>query len=470
MKKAFLIISLLLAAACHCRAQDTITGVVSRVGAPYFEQNACDSRFAINTEDETYYVMVDGYWPNPYVEDLVIHYDTIPVGNEIEVVGMVVDMVDGNGEVFRVIDIQKLINAENVFFYSCIYWMGDFYPIAFPSLDTINAFATYLDDGTLCFIIIDGTLQTDYEWLLNDLTIQPDQEYLFVGSYETWMDFNDEPFMVFILKAAFPYSDAPDSSEGTLFLDENLCLVLPNSKTHYLSVFDGICNNYLTINGLLLHNYINSDIFKDHSHVRTEGIKTTRYDLFGNPFNSLEIIELQQIDECSLYGKMQDAPMPSVGIAVPGMVLAFYSGDYHYYLDNSIIIDNAGLEAIVIESDTISYGNEITAKLKSKLKIESFFEPYYCIFILEATATNSLQEELPIDLSIYPNPTNGTIYIISKNTIGSISVYDSKGKNLINRYIHSKTEKLFLDDTKGIIMISVEFKDGNKTTKKILVR
>ena len=108
MKKAFLIISLLLAAACHCLAQDTITGVVSRVGAPYFEQNACDSRFAINTEDETYYVMVDGYWPNPYVEDLVIHYDTIPVGNEIEVVGTIMEMEDGNGETFHTIDIQEL--------------------------------------------------------------------------------------------------------------------------------------------------------------------------------------------------------------------------------------------------------------------------------------------------------------------------------------------------------------------------
>lgn len=41
--------------------------------APYFEQNVCDNRFAILSEGETYYVMVDNYWPNPNLEDLVIH-------------------------------------------------------------------------------------------------------------------------------------------------------------------------------------------------------------------------------------------------------------------------------------------------------------------------------------------------------------------------------------------------------------
>ena len=101
MKKKFTLLIIVLATAFQGISQDTITGVVSRVDAPYFEQNVCDSRFAITSEGETYYVMVDNYWPNPYLEDLVIHYDTIAIGNEIEVVGEIKEMEDGNGEIFK---------------------------------------------------------------------------------------------------------------------------------------------------------------------------------------------------------------------------------------------------------------------------------------------------------------------------------------------------------------------------------
>ena len=68
MKKLITTLSILLSTALSSFAQDTITGVVNRVAAPYFEQNVCDTRFAITTESETYYVMVDNYWPNPYLD------------------------------------------------------------------------------------------------------------------------------------------------------------------------------------------------------------------------------------------------------------------------------------------------------------------------------------------------------------------------------------------------------------------
>ena len=68
MKKLITTLYILLTTAYCSFAQDTITGVVNRVAAPYFEQNVCDSRFAITTESETYYVMVDNYWPNPYLD------------------------------------------------------------------------------------------------------------------------------------------------------------------------------------------------------------------------------------------------------------------------------------------------------------------------------------------------------------------------------------------------------------------
>jgi hypothetical protein len=62
MKKRITILTFLLTVLVRGFAQDTITGVVSRVAAPYFEQNVCDSRFALISEGETYFVMVDNYW------------------------------------------------------------------------------------------------------------------------------------------------------------------------------------------------------------------------------------------------------------------------------------------------------------------------------------------------------------------------------------------------------------------------
>ena len=112
MKKTITSLAILMAViSSRSLAQDAVTGVISRIAAPVFEQNVSDSRFAIVTEGETYYVMVDGYWPNPDLENLVIHYDTVLVGSEIEVVGNVVEMEDGNGEFFQAIDITENLNS-----------------------------------------------------------------------------------------------------------------------------------------------------------------------------------------------------------------------------------------------------------------------------------------------------------------------------------------------------------------------
>ena len=113
MKKTITALIILLTIAITGVAQDTITGIVSRVAAPYFEQNVCDSRFAIISGNETFYVMVDHYWPNPYLEDLVIHYDTIPVGNGISVVGNIVELEDENGETSLIFDISKNLNSNH---------------------------------------------------------------------------------------------------------------------------------------------------------------------------------------------------------------------------------------------------------------------------------------------------------------------------------------------------------------------
>lgn len=469
MKKRFTLLIVLLAAVYNVLAQDTIAGVVSRVDAPYFEQNVCDSRFAITVEGGTYYVMVDGYWPNPYLEDLVIHYDTIAVGNEISVVGEILEMEDGNGVAFSVINIQKLVDAEYLYYNSRICWMGWLYPISYPESEPIDAYAILNEYGNvLYYVSIDGELQTDFTWIVNGVTINCLSQYIFVGTHEIWTDYYGEPFPVFNLKLAIPYSIAADSIDGTLTLSDDLTMDVP-----CLSVYDGTENFYLTINGVLKHSFINPDLYEETTPVNVGGVETIRYDLFGRSFKSFEIAELQTVEEKTLSGRLQDAPNPAIGLVpLPGMELAFYSGGRNYYLDNERI----GLgpygdtEAIVVGNDTLTRGMELTASMATTMEIDNGFEPYYHVFISEATIITSVFELSMSNIQVFPNPSNGIININSEETMETVYVYDSLGQIILTKTNCSNNITLDLREYKGLVLLYIVFKDGNKTIAKEVLR
>lgn len=467
MKKTFTLL-IILATACCSFAQDTITGVVNRVAAPYFEQNVCDTRFAITSEGVNYYVMVDNYWPNPYLEDLVIHYDTIAIGNEISVVGNILEMEDGNGDVFRVIDIQELVDAEYLYYNSRICWMGWLYPISYPGSEPIDAYAIFNESGNvLYYVSIDGELQTDFTWIVNGVTINCLSQYIFVGTHEIWTDYYGEPFPVFNLKLAIPYSIATDSIDGTLTLSEDLPMDVP-----CLSVYDGTENFYLTINGVLKHSFINPDLYEETTPVNVGGVETIRYDLFGRTFKSFEIAELQTIEEKTLSGRLQDAPNPAIGLVpLPGMELAFYSGGRNYYLDNERIgIGPYGdTEAIIVGNDTLTYGMELTASMATTMEIDNGFEPYYHVYITAATITTGVPEFSISDLHIFPNPSNGIISINSEKTMEVVYVYDSLGQIILKETICSNNITIDLQEYKGLAIIQIVFENGQALSRKIVV-
>ena len=469
MKKQFTLLILLLAAVFPVLAQDTITGIVNRIAAPYFEQNVCDTRFAIVSENETYYVMIDNYWPNPYLEDLVIHYDTIAVGNEISVVGEILEMEDGNGDVYSVIDIQKLVDAEYLYYNSRICWMGWLYPISYPESEPIDAYAILNEYGNvLYYVSIDGELQTDFTWIVNGVTINCLSQYIFVGTHEIWTDYYGEPFPVFNLKHAIPYSIAADSIDGTLTLSDDLPMDVP-----CLSVYDGTENFYLTINGVLKHSFINPDLYEETTPVNVGGVETIRYDLFGRTFKSFEIAELQTIEEKTLSGRLQDAPNPAIGLVpLPGMELAFYSGGRNYYLDNERIgLGPYGeIEAIIVGNDTLTRGMELTASMATTMEIDNGFEPYYHVFISEANITTGVQESSLSEIQIYPNPTKGFIEIVSEQPINSIYVYDYTGHVLFNKTCNSRQSLLDLQDYNGLVIIQIVFENGLIVNRKVVVR
>ena len=463
MKKTFTLLIIVLATAFRVLAQDTIIAVVNHVDAPYFEQNICDSRFAITAESGTYYVMVDGYWPNPYLEDLVIHYDTISVGSEIQVIGSVSEMEDEHGESFSVIDIQELVNAEYLYFNSRICWMGILSQIAYPGPDPVDAYAIINDNGDLLyFVAIDGELQTDYtSWVVNGVTINSTSQYIFVGSHEIWTDYYVEPFMVFNLKLAIPYGIVSDNIGGTLSLNNGL---------QCLSVYDGTDYYYLTIKDDMQHGFINADLYEENTSVTVGGVETTRYDIFGNMFFSFEIAVLQSLEENTMTGILNDAPNPAIGfVPLPGIELAFFSGDKFYYLDNERVFlgPYGDIEAIIIGNDTLVNGVELTATFSSTMRIDNGFEPYYRIFISEAITTTELQEFSTAEIQIFPNPANGVVKI--EGVIANeVRVFNALGQ--LVKTLRGTNEVDLSGLVEGVYLVRIADAEGKVYTNKITVQ
>ncbi len=402
MKKNIILLTFFLATAFQGFAQDTLTGVVNRVAAPYFEQNVCDSRFAIIAEGETYYVMVDNYWPNPYLEELVVHYDTIPVGNEIEVVGNILEMEDGSGDAFRTIDISKNLSSNH----RQILGFFGYGNIAYPGPDIVSAARFYHYNGMDgYYITINGELQTEIPFSINGRTLVEDKRYLFIGSNETLTNYYGNTYNVFELADALPYDVEDYSVNGILTKENDLCLSSPCDETHYLSLFNGEEYRYLTNKRKLQNNYINDAVFMEGDSVIVGGFEFIFHDIFGESFKAFEFIQIQSYVEHQLIGGVGSAPIPYIGSGppVPGLVMAFYSNSIDYYLRNPN--DGDGFYgSYVVGNDTIQVTmQQLKATLVAGVFIHNYLYPCYTAYINNVEFEEH-EETLECTLAVASNP------------------------------------------------------------------
>ena len=395
----------------------TINGILTQVEAPYFEQNASDNRLAIVTGEETYYTTVNGYWPNPDGDALIVGFDTIPMGSQIEVGGTYSLMEDDNGDNFKVFDIKRLAHPT---YTSALGYLSQFAIFAGPQY--IYAWSVY-DQKTLhgnYFLTVNGALQTDLPVLPDGTMLTDSIRYIVVGIADTIHDYYGNPINVLELTNIFPY-EPNFTANGLLSLQGDLCLSSPCGETAYLSLDEGTDRHYLTLVGEMRHNYINDSIFSEGVQAQISGLEATHYDLFGAPFQTLDILEMEAAVEQTLVGPVVSTGNPNIGPFPPlGMELAFYHNGIEYYFSPYIEeiyypLGGTNYQYILLyelDNDTLVVGKEVTAQFTtSTMRIDNYLKPNYRVTLNHAEYYDHL-ETLHGRLAIVEEPYNMPMYAI----------------------------------------------------------
>ena len=355
-------------------------GILTRVPAPYFEQNACDTRLAIVSGEETFYVTVDGFWPNPNLDALVVHYDTIPIGTAIDVSGTIKTMSDELGNPFYVIDIQETTAHYYDAITSLLKGFGEYLYIQ----PDVSPYQVY-------YLTINGERQTS-PLVFNGVTYEGYDLRTYIGHCSIQTDSIGNEFMGMELQDIQPFRDYTfELEDGTLSTNywNPLYLSAPIEDQHFLTFLWGDFTFpspfYPMHNGhLYKESFINNDIFREGTHVNLKGIEHIRYDIYGFEVNTVEIVEMNTEEETTLTGTIETAPMPfNSFIPVPGVEIVFKSNGRKYYLYNQQGTSYNG-EYFVVDNDTIYEGQEITATFTSKILIDNRLNFYYRININEA--------------------------------------------------------------------------------------
>jgi hypothetical protein len=407
----------------------TINGILTQVEAPYFEQNVSENRLAIVTSEETYYTTVDGYWPNPDGDALIVNFDTIPIGSEIEVGGTCSIMEDENGNIFKVFDIKRLTHP----IYTSALGYLQKSAIALESSQFIYAWSIYDQkqpntNPMTYFVTINGEIQTELP-VLNGMQLNDSIRCTFVGIPGIILDYFGNSQNVLELTNVISY-EPNFTVSGFLSTQGDLCLATPCGETPYLSLDEGDERHYLTLINKLQHNYINDIFFNEGVTAEIHGIEATHYDLFGAPFHTLDILEMETSVEKTLVGPMVSVPNPCIGFEWPlGMEFAFYHNGIEYYTPNvSEWYYPMGMNYLmcyIVDSDTLFAGKEVTANLTSTtMRIDNYLKPRYWATLNHAEYYDHL-ETLRGRLAITEEPYNMPVYafVTNDNTTYLIEPY-----------------------------------------------
>ncbi|MBO7616107.1 MAG: T9SS type A sorting domain-containing protein [Bacteroidales bacterium] len=269
------------------------------------------------------------------------------------------------------------------------------------------------------FLTVNGALQTELPILPDGTMLTDSVRYIVVGIADTIHDYYGNPINVLELTSVIPYEPS-FTVNGLLSLQGDLCLSSPCGETAYLSLDEGTDRHYLTLVGEMRHNYINDSIFNEGVQAQINGLEATHYDLFGAPFQTLDILELEAAVEQTLVGPVVSTGNPNIGPFPPlGMELAFYHNGIEYYFSPYIEeiyypLGGTNYQYILLyelDNDTLIVGKEVTAQFTtSTMRIDNYLRPNYRVTLNHAEYYEHL-ETLHGRLAIVEEPYN-TMYAI----------------------------------------------------------
>ena len=343
---------------------------------------------AIRTADHhDYFVTVDGFRPNVWeMDQLIVRYDTIPVGTVIGAFGTIKEMMDDFGNSFDVLDIQETTAC----YYKAVTAMLD------PGNDEVS-FQLPKPPYQTYYITINGEKQ-DWPLVFNGVTYDDSNLQTFIGHCDIMLDPYANQFYGMELQDIQPFrDDTYVIYNGTITTNsgETICLTLPCEEEHILTVMgppDWINPNtpyHPKHNGQLYRDtFINNEIFREGMHVDVKGILYPTYDIRGWSVTGVEVVEMDTEEETTLTGIVEWAPMPYTSyVPLPGLTIAFVANGKTYYLDNEHSYDE---DWFLVGNDTIYVGQEITATFTSKMLIDNGLNFYYRIHINEAEVLNEI--------------------------------------------------------------------------------
>ena len=335
-------------------------------------------------DDHIYPVTVDGFRPDPTdLSQLIVRYDTIPMGATIGAFGTIREMHDYVGDSQNVLDIIQ----TTAHYYDAI---------------TATLEASYTDNKVIItnnnlqsyYITINGE-QQEYPLIFNGDTLYWGcLPHTFIGHCGIQTNQYANQFYGMELVDIQPFMNYNYQLEdGTLTTDywDPPCLSCPceeDENQHFLTFLVGDFTFpspfYLMRNGQLYKDtFINNDVFREGMHVDIKGIHHLRYDMPGDAIHTIELVEMDTDEEVALTGTVEWAPMPHTGyIPLPGLEVAFKANGRTYYLENPQDYD--GGQWILVGNDTIYTGQEITATFTTKMMLTFDQNFYYRINITQA--------------------------------------------------------------------------------------
>lgn len=416
-------------------------GTLAKIEAPYYENNVSNYRFAIINEIDTCYTMVDGLWPNPNSDELIVIYDTISQGTDMDVTGDYFYMEADDGKIFQVVDIQNYSNAV----YTSIsgYLNGDEYPI----ITDVNSNPKY-------YIAIGGIMQTYFPVIFNDIPLNMwDGVYIFVGIAETWPDYN-----LPVLNLYYVNTFSTNLNINGIIMPGELCMTLPCDENKCLSCNGDSQEYYLTNSGKPIDLSWYGSLWNDNTNSTLVGINGNVFDLYGNEIPTIEVRQLESTGERTLNGQLQLVGVPPGGGMPPiGMDVVIHTDAYNYFIDNEHYYE---AEYCIIENDTLPYDQDITAIISSSYMFidgrnyKHFKVHIDDIWVNDTTDVAEIYTENGFD--IYPNPTEGIIYV-SSNNFAEYHISNLVGQTLMIGKITSENQQIDVSSLpEGMYFISID--------------